>query len=248
MRLLLALTVASMFQFGPADTVRTISLADREQKLRISGMPGGRPVILASGDGGWMHLAPHVAAALAEHGYFVIGLDAKAYLSANGGSKQALTPADISRDYGTLLAAFAPDRRAVLAGVSEGGGLSVVAAADKHNQDRIAGVVVFGLGDLNELAWHWKDSLIYITKGVPSEPTFNASDFIPHVSPLPLAFIRPTHDEFVPTAQSDRLISVATAPVRAWTIDAGDHRFSDNLPELDRATTQAFDWISATRR
>ena len=107
--------------------------------------------------------------------------------------------------------------------------------------------MTFGLGERNELAWHWKDSLIYITKGVPSEPTFNATDFISHLSPVPLAFIRATHDEFVPSEQSDRLIAAASAPVRAWTVAASDHRFSDNLSELDRATAQAFDWIFALR-
>ena len=248
MKLLLAtLTMASMLSLGSTDTVRTVSLGGHEEKLRVYGPERGQPVILASGDGGWIHLAPHLAAALASRGYYVIGLDARAYLSNSASSKQGLTPADIAHDYRTLLSMFSPDRRAVLAGISEGAGLSIVAGADKQNQQRIAGVMTFGLGDRNELAWHWKDSLIYITKGVPSEPTFNASDFIAHVSPLPLAFIRPTHDEFVPPAQSDHLIAAATAPVRSWTIAASDHRFSDNLVELDRATAQAFDWIFATR-
>jgi hypothetical protein len=247
MRLMVAaLTLASTLQLASTDAIRTVSLGGHEEKLRISGPETGQPVILASGDGGWIHLAPHLAAALAAHGYFVIGLDSRGYLS--NGSRQGLTPADVARDYGTLLSTFARQRRAVLAGVSEGAGLSVVAGADRHNQERVAGVMTFGLGDPNELAWHWKDSLIYITKGVPSEPTFNASDFIPRVSPLPLAFIRPTHDEFVPPAQSDHLIAVAAAPVRSWTIEAGDHRFSDNLAELDRATAQAVDWIVGARR
>src|SRR6187455_404571 len=100
MRLLLAaLTVASMLQFGSTDTIRTVSLGGHEQKLRISGPETGRPVILASGDGGWIHLAPHLAAALASRGYFVVGLDARAYLSGGTSSKQVLTPADIARDY-----------------------------------------------------------------------------------------------------------------------------------------------------
>lgn len=249
MKLLLAtLTLASILPFGSTETVRTVNLGGHEQKLHMYGAETGRPVILASGDGGWMHLAPHLAALLASRGYFVIGLDSRSYLSSGSGAKQALSTHGIASDYATLLSTFAGERRAILAGVSEGAGLSVVAASDSKNQDRIAGVMTFGLGELNELAWHWKDSLIYITKSVPSEPTFNASDFLPHLTPLPLAFIRATHDEFVPAAQSDRLIASASAPVRSWTITASDHRFSDNLAELDRATIEAFDWIFATRR
>jgi len=242
-----SLLVATILPFSSQGIIRSISLGGREQRLHLYGAPTGRPVILSSGDGGWMHLAPHLADALAARGYFVIGLDSKTYLSSASGSNHGLTPEDISRDYGTLLATFASHQPAVLAGVSEGAGLSVVAAADPRNQRWIAGVMSFGLGERNELAWHWKDSLIYVTKAVPSEPTFNASTFIPRISPLPLAFIRATHDEFVPPAESDRLIATAAAPVRAWTVSAGDHRFSDNLPALDVAAFQAFDWIFATR-
>ena len=40
----------------------------------------GAPVIVSSGDGGWIHLGPHVAEILAARGYFVVGFDVKAYL------------------------------------------------------------------------------------------------------------------------------------------------------------------------
>ena len=242
-----ALLVATILPFGSQGTIRTVSLGGHDQKLHLYGPFTGHPVIVASGDGGWVHLAPHLGDVLAANGYFVIGFDAKSYLSTAAGTNGALTPADIARDYGTLLGMFTSDQPAVLAGVSEGAGLSVVAAADPLNRRRVSGVVAFGLGERNELAWHWKDSLIYVTKGVPTEPTFNASTFIPRVSPVPLAFIRATHDEFVPEGESDRLIGAAARPSRAWTIAANDHRFSDNLAELDRATFQALNWIFANR-
>lgn len=249
MTLLATLLVATILPFGSQGTTRTIMLGGHEQKLHLYGDVAGRPLILASGDGGWFHLAPHLADLLAARGYFVIGVDSRAYLSAGSGEKQSLTPTDIGRDFGSLLTTFAAGGRpAILAGVSEGAGLAVVAAADPHNQGRIAGVLVFGLGERNELAWHWKDSVIYVTKAVPAEPTFNATTYIPHVSPLPLSFIRSTHDEFVPPAESDRLIASAVSPVRSWTVAADNHRFADNLAELDRATLQALDWTFASRR
>ena len=142
--------------------------------------------------------------------------------------------------FAALLAMFAGEQPAILAGVSEGAGLSLVAAADPQNRPRIRGVVTYGVGEQNELAWHWKDSLIYITKRVPAEPHFSASSFIPHIAPLPLAFIRASHDEFVPVTESDRLIATARQPSRAWTIASSDHRFSDNLAGVDRATDAGF--------
>jgi type IV secretory pathway VirJ component len=248
MTLLVLLLTATILPFSSQGTVRTISLSGHDQRLHLYGRFTGPPVILSSGDGGWMHLAPHVAETLAARGYFVIGFDAKAYLSSGSSSGGALSPAEISRDFGTLLSMFAVHEPAVLAGVSEGAGLSLAAAADAANHPRIRGVVTYGLGERNELAWRWKDTLIYFTKGVPSEPTFNASTFIPRVAPVPLAFIRSSHDEFVSRVESDRLIDAARTPSKAWTISAADHRFSDNLAELDRVTAQAFDWIFATDR
>jgi pimeloyl-ACP methyl ester carboxylesterase len=249
MKLLIAsLLVATILPFGSQGTLRTVTLGGHEEKLHLYGQETGRPVLVASGDGGWIHLAPHIADVLASRGYFVIGLDSRSYLSAGGGGKECLTPREIARDYATLLSMFGGTNRVLIAGVSEGAGLSVVAAADPGNQARIAGVAAFGLGERNELAWHWKDSLIYVSKGVPDEPTFNASTYIPRISPVPLAFVRSTHDEFVPQLESDRLIAAAAPPVRSWTIAASNHRFSDNLLELDRAMLQAFDWIFAAKR
>ena len=249
MTLACALLVATILPFGSQGTVRTVTLGGRDQKLHLYGRLSGPPVILASGDGGWLHLAPHLADMLAARGYFVIGFDAKAYLAgAATAGDGSLSPPEISRDFGTLLSMFARDQTAVLVGVSEGAGLSLVAAADPLNHSYIRGVVTYGVGERNELAWRWKDALIYITKKVPSEPTFSASTFIPHVAPLPLAFVRSSHDEFVPGTESDRLMATARGPSKAWTVSAGDHRFSDNLTALDRVTVEAFDWIFASQR
>jgi hypothetical protein len=120
----------------------------------------------------------------------------------------------------------------------------VLAAADPKIRDRISGVVTFGLGDPNELGWHWRDSLIYLTKGIPSEPLFHASDFIPQVSPAPLALVWSTHDEFVSSTDQNRLAALARTPTRVWKVQASDHRFSDNAAELDTKLMDVIAWIS----
>jgi type IV secretory pathway VirJ component len=53
----------------------------QEQDLRLYGTRGGPVAVIASGDGGWIHLEPYVAEFLASKGYFVVGFDSKAYLS-----------------------------------------------------------------------------------------------------------------------------------------------------------------------
>ncbi len=132
----------------------------------------------------------------------------------------------------------------VLVGVSEGAGLSVLAATDPRTRGAIGGVVGLGLPDLNELGWRWRDALIYLTHGTPNEPLFSAAHLAAQVAPLPLAAIHATHDEFVPLADVQRIVSAAREPKRLWIVEAADHRFSDNLPEFDRRLAEALAWIA----
>ena len=47
----------------------------------------------------------------------------------------------------------------ILIGVSEGAGLSVLAATDAQTKALIGGVIGLGLPDMNELGWRLKDSI-----------------------------------------------------------------------------------------
>jgi hypothetical protein len=246
---LVSLSLIVMGLIGVAVTTASesphIVLHGRDYPLRRFGPASSRVAIVSSGDGGWVHLAPHIAEGLAARGWTVVGFDSRDYLIRGNDTGSALTPSDIARDYGALIAqAVAPTTRVTLIGVSEGAGLSVVAAADAAVKPRLAGVVTVGLGDHNELAWHWKDSVIYITKGVPHEPLFLASDFLPRTPPVPLAMIRSSHDEFVPPSEADRLQMLAGPGSRGWKVEAADHRFSDNLPGFDSQLNAALEWIA----
>jgi hypothetical protein len=104
-------------------------------------------------------------------------------------------------------------------------------------------VIGIGLPDRNELGWRLRDSLIYLTHGVPNEPTFSAAAVVGKVSPLPLALLHSTHDEFSPLAEAQRLLGLGGDPKRLWVVPASDHRFSDNLSEFDHSLLQAIDWV-----
>src|SRR4030095_14884907 len=115
-----------------AQTIEPLNLRGHVQSLHVYGVRGGPPVVLSSGDGGWIHLAPHVADVLAAHGYFVVGFDARAYLSSFTDGRSGLRPNDVGADYLALtrFAAQGSHARPILIGVSEGAGLSVLAACD----------------------------------------------------------------------------------------------------------------------
>ncbi len=224
-------------------TPRTISLRGHEQTLRLYGRAGGQPVIVSSGDGGWIHLAPHIAEFLAQRGFTVVGFDAKAYLSSFTSGRTGLGPRDVPGDYRALFDGMGAARKPILVGVSEGAGLSVLAATGPDTRIRIRGIVGVGLPDVSELGWRWTDSMTYLTHRLPNEPTFSVAAVVGTIAPVPIAAIHSTHDEYVPLATVERVLAAATSPRRLWVVNAADHRFSDNLSEFDRRLLEAIDWI-----
>jgi pimeloyl-ACP methyl ester carboxylesterase len=191
----------------------TIDLRGQAQRLHLSGPATGEPVIVSSGDGGWVHLAPHVASVLAGRGFFVVGFDTKAYLESFTSRKRTLDAAGEANDYAALarFAQRATGKKPMLVGVSEGAGLSLLAATDARTKTLVTGVVGLGLPDVNELGWRWQDSVIYLTHKVPNEPTFSTSTLAANVTPLPLAAIHSTTDEFVPLRDVERMSRMPTS-------------------------------------
>ena len=229
-----------------ASITETVTIRNRPQTLYLYGTRGATPVLLSSGDGGWMHLAPHVAELLAANGFFVVGFDVKQYLSSFTSGSDTLGAGEVPGDYRTLIdfAGRGGPSRVVLIGVSEGAGLSLLAATEAQNKLLITGVIGLGLPDLNELGWRWQDSMIYLTHGVPQEPTFSTSRLASQLTPVPLAAIQSTNDDYVPLSEAEQVVAHASQPKRMWVIKAGDHSFSDNLPELDARVLEAIAWAA----
>jgi alpha-beta hydrolase superfamily lysophospholipase len=246
---ILAVLVAAGCGFGlpgsPPER-EAVVIRGHEQSVYMYGPTQGDPVIVSSGDGGWIHLAPHVAEVLAAHGLLVVGFDARAYLSSFTSRESTLRPDEEPADYRVLaqFASKATGRKPILVGVSEGAGLSVLAATDRDTKPAVKGVIALGLPNMNELAWRWKDMSIYVTHRVPNEPGFRTEDIVNRVAPIPLAAIHSTHDEFVAVADASRLLDRAGDPKRLWIVPASDHRFSDNLKELDRQLLEAIAWVN----
>jgi hypothetical protein len=238
-------TVASAID-GEAQTRETVTVRGQAQSLYVYGNRGGIPVIVSSGDGGWIHLGPHVAEVLAAKGFFVVGFNVRTYLERFSSGGTSLRPEDEPGDFKVIVdfAARGSAGKPILIGVSEGAGLSVLAASDPRMKTQIAGVIGLGLPDLNELGWRWRDASIYLTHRTPNEPTFSVSAIVDRVAPVPLGAIHSTHDEFVPVAQVQQVFQRAKEPKKLWIIEAANHRFSDNLAEFDRCLLEAITWTT----
>ena len=250
--ILLALVLGANAAPPQAQPSKAADLAVRGKSLSLHlyGPPDGEPVVVSSGDGGWMHLGPHAANVLARAGFFVVGVDSKQYLSVFTSGKATLRVEDVPGDY-RVIVDFASRRsrtRPILVGVSEGGGLSVLAATDPRLRSVIRGVVGLGLPDINELGWRWSDSVIYVTKGIPNEPTFSVKSIVDRIAPLPLAAIHATHDEFVSLPQIRAIMARARDPKRLWILEGADHRFSDNERQFDKTLLEAMAWVAANAR
>ncbi len=241
---------AAAAERAPAPRTESFTIRGHAQTLQLYGQRGEPVAIVSSGDGGWVHLGPDVAAFLASQGYFVVGFDAKAYLSGFTTSTTTLTVEDVPRDDAALVdyAARGAAGRPLLVGVSEGAGLSLLAATAPDVQARVEGVIALGLPESNELGWRWRDSLIYVTKKVPNEPTFSAREWAGRVAPVPLAAIHSTHDEFVPLPQVEEILADAREPKWLWVVDSKNHRFSDNEPELQRSIKEAISWMQSASK
>ena len=238
--------VAPAFFLAVMLAVAPLTIRGRQQSVHLYGEAGHPTILLLSGDGGWMHVAPHVATKLAESGYYVIGVDARDYLEGFTGSTATLSTADVQKDVAAMVA-FATTTggsKPVLAGVSEGAGLAVIAAGARPVQVAVSGVLAIGLPSQTELGWRWRDAVIYFTHAAPKEPLVAMTNIIRLVSPVPLAIIHSAKDEYTPLAEATALVGSAGEPKKLWIIAAADHRFSDNLKDLDQRVLDAMAWIS----
>jgi fermentation-respiration switch protein FrsA (DUF1100 family) len=233
----------------PIERRETITLRGHAQTLHLYGPPDGAPVIVTSGDGGWIRTGPHVAELLAANGFFVVGFDAKAYLEGFTEGATTLRAEDEPGDYHALIAfaARATGKKTLLVGNSEGAGLSVLAGADPANKEAVEGVIGLGLSQVTELGWRWRDMVIYLTHRAPNEPSFSVEAVAPRLAPVPLAAIHSTHDEFAPLAEAQDVLAAAQPPKRLWIVNAGNHHFGDNLADLDRSLLEAVAWIGEAR-
>jgi hypothetical protein len=227
-----------------------LTIRGQAQQLHLYGTKGSPPIILSSGDLGWAGLVVHVAEFLASKGYYIIGFNTRAYLAGFMTKDSALDPKDVPTDYMALVQTARQSSRdkPVLAGVSEGAGLSVLAATKPDLKPLILGVLGLGLPDENELGWKWSDFTIWITKKTPKEPSFMVEDIIGKIGPVPLAEIHSTHDEFLSLSQAKEMFARGSNPKKMWVIDAANHRFSDNREGLDSTLLEALQWLRAQAR
>ena len=228
-----------------------ITIRDRALTLELylpkDGTTPKGTVLMGSGDVGWVGLGVDLSEFLSEQGYAVVGINVRQYLSSFTSHTGHVTTDQVPRDYAAI-AQLLRDRHTlwepvIVAGVSEGAALAVVAGAEPANHAWIKGVLTMGLPPSAELAWRWADITSWITKKDADEPSFEPHLFIAGISPIPIWMIHSTKDEYVTEADFRRFEREAGAPKRLVLIDASNHRFTDRLPQLRQQVLAGLAWM-----
>jgi pimeloyl-ACP methyl ester carboxylesterase len=203
-------------------------------------------LLFLPGDGGWRGFAVDIAKAAAGYGYDVLGWDTRVYLT---GFTPGLTEAQVAADFRTMagvLASKAPDKT-VVGGWSEGAGLALLAAAATENRAAFLGLVTIGLPERGFLGWKLADSITYLTRRDPNEPHFDAVPQLLRLSPLPLAMIHSSGDEYIKLDVAKKMFDSAAQPKRLFLVDARNHSYDGNQGEFFRVLREALEWIRTSR-
>lgn len=214
--------------------------------LRAQGPPNPEAVLFLPGDGGWLGRAVTMAQSIAALGYNVYALDTRAYLSDFTGTS-TLTESQMASDLRTLAEWLqrTSGQPVVLAGWSQGANMALLGAAAWKDPRFCRGVLAIGLSDKAVLGWRFVDNLTYLTHDTPKEPTFSAWSHIGGLSPVPLAIVSSTHDEYIAPETTQKLLQAAREPKRLFQVDARNHRFDGNFDGFVQALRSSMEWIRA---
>ena len=255
-RLLMFLTVAAgvigaAAGTAGAQTTETVTVRGQTQSLRLYGDRGRVPVIVSSGDGGWMHLAPHVAES-SRPGAFsssdsTSGVSRELHLrqnhAAGRGRARRLQGHRRTSRRGSEPEAHADRSIRRRRAVGAGGDRSREKARNRrrhrprparHQRARMA---LEGLADLPDARLAERTDIQRRRHRRPRGADSARRD------PLDPGRIRPgLRDSAGDGAR-------ASEPQQLWMVPAPNHRFSDNLAEFDQRLLEAISWIAhpATR-
>jgi type IV secretory pathway VirJ component len=239
-----------MAPFASPATV-TVTLDGKAQVLTVYRPQGAtEAVILSSGDLGWAGFVVEVAEFLSDGKIAVLGFNTKAYLESFTSGTAHLDPSKVPGHFETLAREAARSlgvtSAPTLVGISEGAGLSVIAASDATRKSLFRGVIALGLPAATELGWRaWRDWVTWVTKSDPAEPMADSMGYMGRIAPLPFVSLQSTHDEFVPIEMAKSLFAAARDPKRLYFIDATNHRFSDKRPEVHARLMESLRWIAS---
>ena len=243
----------------PSDTPRifTATATLEEQPFEIHLAAPARPrapdvlVLYASGDGGWFGAAADMFRAVAESGYYAVGLSTKALLHRRSAAGRPLTLAELAARYRVILdtassALHLPaDRRVVLTGWSRGASLGVLLGEASRAPAHLAGVIAIGLAEEENL------TISSDTDDDPAGPrarrsaeTLDMYPLIARIAPRRCALIQATGDGYLPAARARDLFGPDTDFRRFYAVKASNHRFGGGAEAFIESLRASLEWVT----
>jgi len=212
-------------------------------------------VFYSSGSGGWHQFDNYIANSLAQRGIPVCGISIHSYLKRFYSTSRPATFDDLIADYRALIkeardvVAVNEARSVILSGWSLGAGYSALAASDPSIKPHVRGVISISLSRDNEAALNVGYRLMSRLTGKTFGPSFNVTDYLPRISPLPVAIIQAGRDRTASPQSANKLIASARENAvdtfRLFNVEAGhSHSFAGARSDFDHVLDEALHWIS----
>jgi len=212
-------------------------------------------ILYSSGSGGWHKFDNYIANSLAQRGMPVCGISIHSYLKRFYSTSRPATFDDLIDDYRALIreardvVGVNEARPVILSGWSLGAGYAALAASDPSIKPEVRGVISISLSRDNEAALSVGNRLMSRLTGKTFGPSFNVGEYLPRISPLPVAIIQAGRDRNASPQSANQLITSAgenaVDTFRLFNVEAGrSHSFAGARPDFDRVLDEALHWIS----
>ncbi|MEZ5320400.1 MAG: AcvB/VirJ family lysyl-phosphatidylglycerol hydrolase [Vicinamibacterales bacterium] len=212
-------------------------------------------VLYGSGDGGWFGAAVDMFRDIAATGRFTVGISARAFLRVEESGGGSTTPGQVAEDYQAIIQGaerrlgLAPTTRVVLTGWSRGAAFAVLAGEDRRLQSTLAGLVLIGLPEEEDLRVRSDADRGPGAVGGRADThriRFDAYDALPRLDRFRCALIQSTGDDYLPASEARGHFGPDTATRRFYSVTADNHRFSGGRPAFNAALRDALAWVSAS--
>ena len=216
--------------------------------------PDAPLVVFSSGSGGWHQFDDYVATTFAERGMPVCGISMHSYLRKFYSTSRPATADEVIADYRTLIdestkvIGVKRNQPLILSGWSLGAGYAALVASDPLIKPHVSGVISISLERDNEAALSVTNRLLSRLEGKTVGPSFDVTEYLKKLSPLPVAIIQAGKDPRASPRVATGLISSAcrNGPARCRLFDVEaehSHSFSATRSSFDQALTEALQWI-----
>src|SRR5215467_4361257 len=226
--------------------VSALTLYGNSVELRFlspEGAPKPALVVFATGDGGWRTLDREIFEWIHSLGYPVVGFSSPQYLKNLHHATDPTSPLRLAEDYEEIIQSskavlgLSPKTPTILAGLSRGAGLAVVAAGVGDIQSELAGVLAIALTKEEEHVFH------FVSRHRDRRVQVQTYEYLAKLSSFPVAVIQSTHDHYLPAANARALFGPDTPLRQFHAIEASNHSFGGACEALLHETGESLKWI-----